>query len=205
MAGDDVAVIYDVGNVLIRWDPRNLYRDLLSSDNEIEAFLQEVDLPGFNLALDAGLDWDEGVAALCGRHPHRAELIRAFQDRWHDTVPGTVEGSPEILASLGAAGVPLYAITNFSVPRWRETCARFPFLANSFRDVVVSGEERIVKPDPAIFRRCLDRNGLVAERCIFIDDSPANVAGAAALGIDAILFTDAPALASALAKRGLPV
>ena len=93
-----------------------------------------------------------------------------------------------ILDDLAAAGVPLYAITNFSGPKWELTVARFPFLATAFRDVVVSGRERLLKPDPAIFRLCLERNGLDAAGCVFVDDSPKNVAAAAALGLDAILL-----------------
>ena len=100
--------------------------------------------------------------------------------------------------------MPLYGITNFAGPKWRETRARYPFLG-LFRDVVVSGDERLLKPDPAIFRLCLDRNGLAAADCVFVDDSPANVAGAAAVGIDAIRFTDPEALAAELGRRGLPV
>ena len=114
-------------------------------------------------------------------------------------MPGLVEGAPELLAELAAAGVPLYAITNFSGAKWAETRSRFPFLASVFRDVVVSGDEGLVKPDPEIYRRCLARNGLAADRAIFIDDSPANVAAAAALGIDAIRFTTTAALRDDLA------
>jgi 2-haloacid dehalogenase len=197
------AVIFDIGNVLIRWDVRLLYRQLLPDEAAIDAFLGEVDFHGWNLEFDRGVDWDEGVAALAGRFPHRADLIAAFHQRWHETVPGEVPGSVAILEALAAGGVPLYAITNFAGVKWRETRSRYPFLG-LFRDVVVSGDEGLVKPDPAIFRLCLARNGLEAADCVFVDDSPVNVAGAAAVGIDAIRFIDAGALAAELGRRGLP-
>ena len=197
------ALIFDIGNVLIRWDARLLYRQLLPDEAAIDAFFAEVGFHAWNVEFDRGTPWDEGVAALAARHPHRAELIAAFHQRWHETVPGPVEGAPELLAELAAAGVPLYAITNFSGAKFAETRERFPFLASAFRDVVVSGDEGLLKPDPEIYRRCLERNRLEAARSIFIDDSPANVAGAAALGIDAIHFTSVPALRDALARRGL--
>ena len=198
------AVIFDIGNVLIRWDVRLLYRQLLPDDAAIDAFLAEVGFHAWNLELDRGADWDEGVATLSARHPRHTALIRAFHDRWQETVPGAIDGSVAILAALAAAGTPLYAITNFSARKWDESAARFPFLAESFRDVVVSGREGVLKPDPAIYRLCLERNRLDPAACLFVDDSEANVAGAAALGIDTIRFTDPEALGAELTRRGLP-
>jgi 2-haloacid dehalogenase len=197
------AVIFDIGNVLLRWDARLLYRGLLDDEAAIDAFFAEVDFLAWNLEFDRGVDWEEGVAALSARHPHRAALIRAFHERWHETLPGVIEGTVAVARELADAGVPLYAITNFSGAKWAETVPRFPFLGTVFRDAVVSGHEGLVKPDPAIYRRCLERNGLRAADCIFIDDSPPNVAAAAALGIDAIRFTTPAALRHGLARRGL--
>ena len=108
----------------------------------------------------------------------------------------------EILNELLTRGIPLYAITNFSSEKWRECLDRFPFLATSFLDTVVSGDERLVKPDPAIYRALLERNGLAAKDCLFIDDSPANVEGAKAVGMDAVRFTDADTLRRDLVARG---
>ncbi len=197
------AVIFDVGNVLLRWDARLLFRQLLPDDAAVDAFIDEVGFDEWNLALDAGLSWEEGVAQLSERHPHHAVPIRAFHERWHETVSGTIDGSVTILRELAAAGVPLYAITNFSAEKWDETLPRFPFLANSFRDVVVSGRLGVTKPDPAIYHALLDPNDLEPEACIFIDDSQKNIAGAAALGIDAILFTTPESLRDELVTRGL--
>jgi len=196
------AVIFDIGNVLIRWDVRRLYRPMLPDEAAVDAFLAEIGFDAWNLELDRGADWDAAVAAHSALYPHRAELIAAFHHRWHETVAGPINGTVAILEDLAAAGVPLYAITNFAGPRWTETRTRFPFLA-AFRDVVVSGHEGILKPDPAIYRLCLARNGLDPAACVFIDDNPANVAGAAAVGLDAIRFTAPDALRDDLARRGL--
>jgi len=103
---------------------------------------------------------------------------------------------------LRAARTPLYAITNFSAEKWAEVRERFAFLAESFRDVVVSAHEGLIKPDPAIYRLCLERNGLAAGDCIFIDDSPHNIAAANEVGIDGIVFTDPETLRNDLSKRG---
>ena len=142
-------------------------------------------------------------------------LIRAVQGRrpggTHIALPALLplmrishlSAARHLPVLLFCTGVPLFAITNFAGPKWAESVARFPFLGASFRDVVVSGHEGVVKPDPEIFRRCLDRNGLSAAACVFVDDSAANVAGAAAVGLDAIRFTSVEALRPELAERGL--
>ncbi len=199
------AVIFDVGSVLIHWDIRLVYRDLLPDTAAIDAFLAETGWYAWNLELDRGGCWDEAVEALSTRFPHRRALIEAAHECWHVSVPGAIDGTVEILHSLQDAGTPIYAITNFSVEKWAETQDRFPFLQTHFRDVVVSAEERLVKPDPAIYRLCLERNGLAPRDCIFIDDLPHNIAAAGALGIDAILFTDADTLRSDLSERGFAV
>lgn len=203
------AVIFDVGRVLIAWDMRRVFRPRLPDDGAVDAFLAETGWHDWNRELDRGVrwggSWDEAVAALSARFPHRRDLIEASHQRWHDAVPGPVEGMVALLDALHAGGTPLYAITNFSREKWRETRARFAFLETHFRDVVVSAEEGLLKPEPEIYRLCLTRNGLLAEACMFIDDSPANVATAAALGMDAIRFTDAPALRRELSGRGFPV
>ena len=198
-------VIFDVGGVLIEWDIRLVYRGLLPDEAAIDAFLDETGWHAWNRELDRGGRWDDAVEALAARFPHRRALIEAAHHQWHRSVPGAIGQTVEILDALDATGTPLYAITNFSVEKWRETRDRFPFLKTRFRDVVVSGEERLAKPDPAIFRVCLERNGLAPRDCIFIDDNPPNIAAARALGIDAILFTDADALRRDLSERGLPL
>ena len=198
-------VIFDVGGVLIEWDIRLVYRQLLPDEAAIDAFLDETGWHDWNRELDRGGRWDDAVEALAARFPHRRTLIEAAHERWHASVSGTIDGTVGILDALHQARTTLYAITNFSVEKWTETQDRFPFLKTHFRDVVVSAEEQLIKPDPAIFRICLERNGLAPGDCIFIDDSLQNVAAADALGIDGILFTDPETLRSDLSERGLPL
>jgi 2-haloacid dehalogenase len=117
-------------------------------------------------------------------------------------VPGEIEGSIAILAELRARGVPVFAITNFSAEKYAETLTRFPFLRD-FREVIVSAHEQLIKPDPAIYRLLLDRHGLTADHCLFVDDSPANTRGAEAVGMRGHLFRDAPTLRAELSALGL--
>ena len=205
MISGRTVVIFDVGSVLIHWDIRLVYRELLPDETAIDAFLDETGWHDWNRELDRGGRWDDAVEALSARFPHRRTLIEASHHRWHDAVPGAIDGTVEILDALHGAQTTLVAITNFSVEKWRETRERFPFLKTHFRDVVVSGEERLIKPDPAIYRLCLVRNGLAPRDCIFIDDVPRNVEAANALGIDGVLFTNPDTLRRDLSERGLPL
>jgi 2-haloacid dehalogenase len=199
------AIVFDVGNVLIRWEPRLVWADDFGGPAELDAFMAEIGFAAWNLEQDRGRSWADGVATACAAHPHRRALIEKFHRDWHRAVPGTIGGAVEVLDKLRAAGVPLYAITNFSAEKWAECRGRFPFLGSAFRDVVVSAHERVVKPDPAIFELFLARNGLSAEDCIYVDDSPPNVAMAEILGFDAILFDEPVSLAGKLRVRGLPL
>ncbi len=196
-------VVFDVGNVLIRWDPRNLYRKLIRDPAEMERFLAEVCTDDWNLEQDRGRNWADAIAERVALFPRHASLIRAYSERWHEMVPGEVEGTVSILESLRAADVPLFAITNFSAEKFAEAQQRFAFLGG-FRDVVVSAHERLLKPEPAIYRVLLDRNGLDAGRCLFIDDSARNVRGAEAVGMRAHHFRDASGLAAELRSLNLP-
>ncbi|MEM7506846.1 MAG: HAD family phosphatase [Pseudomonadota bacterium] len=199
------AIVFDVGNVLIRWDARLVYRDDFATEAEIDTFLQKIGFDAWNLEQDRGRSWADGVAEAVARHPGHRALIEKFHTHWHDAVPDAIAGSLEILERLYADGQPLYAITNFSAEKWVECQKRFPFLTNRFRDVVVSAHERLVKPDLAIFHLFLRRNGLPAQDCIFIDDSAKNVAAAQSVGMDAVIFTGPGALDQALRQRGLPL
>ena len=198
-------VVFDVGNVLIRWDPRLVWADDFRSAAELDEFLREIGFDAWNLEQDRGRSWADGVAAASAAHPHRRAMLEKFHREWHRAVPHAIYGAVEILERLHAAGVPLYAITNFSAEKWAECRERFPFLAARFRDCVVSAHERLVKPDPAIFELFLARNGLDPGDCIYVDDSPKNVAMADILGFDAILFDEPVCLAGKLRVRGLPI
>ena len=196
------AVVFDLGGVLIDWDPRYLYRKLLDDEAAVEEFLATICTPEWNAEQDRGRPFAEGVAELVERYPVHAAAITAFHERWPEMLGGAVGGSVELLAELRAAGVPVYALTNWSAETFGIARARFEFL-EWFDGVLVSGEERMIKPDPAIFRLLLDRFGLDPGATFYIDDSPANVAAADRLGFDALRFTSPAQLRRDLEARGL--
>ena len=194
------AVVFDLGGVLIDWDPRYLYRKLLADEAAVEEFLATVCTPEWNAELDRGRPFAEGVAELVERHPEHAAAIAAYHERWPEMLAGEVPGTVEVLADLRAAGVPLYALTNWSAETFAITRGRFEFL-EWFDGLLVSGEERVTKPDPAIFQLLLDRFGLDPTATVFVDDSEANVAAARELGIDAVRFTGPDRLRRELSAR----
>ena len=196
------AAVFDLGGVLIDWDPRYLYRKLLAEEGEVEEFLATVCTPEWNAEQDRGRPFAEGVAELVGRHPAHAAAIAAFHERWPEMLGGDIPGAVELLAELRATGLPLYALTNWSAETFVVARERFAFL-DWFDGLLVSGEERIIKPDPAIFELLLDRFGLDPGSTFYVDDSPANVAAAAALGLDAVRFTGPGRLRRDLAARRL--
>ena len=196
------AAVFDLGGVLIDWDPRYLYRKLLADEEEVEEFLATVCTPEWNAEQDRGRPFAEGVAELVERHPAHAAAIAAFHERWPEMLAGDIPGAVELLAELRATGLPLYALTNWSAETFVVARERFAFL-DWFDGLLVSGEERIIKPDPAIFELLLDRFGLDPGSTFYVDDSPANVAAAAALGLDAVRFTGPERLRRDLAARRL--
>jgi 2-haloacid dehalogenase len=196
------AVVFDLGGVLIEWDPRHLYRKLLADEAAVEEFLATVCTPEWNAEQDRGRPFAEGVAELVERHPEHAAAIAAYHERWPEMVAGDIPGTVEVLAELRAAGVPLYALTNWSAETFAITRGRFEFL-EWFDGLLVSGEERVTKPDPAIFQLLLDRFGLDPTATVFVDDSEANVAAARRLGFDAIRFTGHEELRRELVARRL--
>ncbi|WP_174279291.1 HAD family hydrolase [Sphingomonas bacterium] len=197
------AVIFDIGRVLYRWDPRFLYERLIPAGEMLDAFLRDVVTIPWHFQHDAGRDFAATSAELIAEHPHHAELIRAWETRFLDTIPGPVEGMPALVDALHAAGVPLYALTNFSHEFWPPFRAREAAMFDRFRDILVSGEEKLVKPDPAIYALALARFGLEAARTVFIDDSEPNVVAAANAGLIALHFTDEPTLRGELERLGL--
>ena len=194
--------VFDIGGVLIDWDPRHLYRDLIPDETEREWFLAEVCSPDWNRQMDAGLSFAEGVAQLTERFPEHAALIAAFDHSWARMVPGALTDTVALLEELRGQGHPVYAITNFSAEKFADCQVRFPFLAD-FVHVTVSGAIGAVKPDPTIFRRFLDDTGLEAADCLYTDDVAANVAAAQAIGMRAVRFTEAAALRAVYRTHGL--
>jgi len=196
------AVVFDLGGVLIDWDPRYLYRKLLGDEAAVEEFLATVCTPAWNAEQDRGRPFAEGVAELVERHPAQAAAIAAYHQRWAEMLGGEIPGSVEVLAELRAAGVPVYALTNWSAETFGIARERFEFL-EWFDGVLVSGEERMIKPDPAIFRLLLDRFGLDSEATFYVDDSEPNVEAAGRLGFDTVRFTGPEQLRRDLAARGM--
>ncbi len=197
------SVIFDVGKVLHRWEPELLYARRIPDDAARAAFLRDVVTTGWHFQHDAGRDFADTSAELIARYPDHAEHIAAWGPNFLDTLPGPVAGMPDLVAELAEAGVPLYAITNFSHEFWLPFVAREAALFAPFRDIVVSGDEKLIKPDPAIYRLALDRFGLRAEEALFVDDVPANIAGAQSVGMRGHLFTDAAALRAELVALDL--
>jgi len=197
-------VVFDIGKVLLDWDPRHLYRSMFTDEAEMETFLRDVCARDWILALDGGKPFAEAVIERIALFPHYEKEIRAFDERWHETNRGVIEGSIAILNRLQAARVPNYAITNFSAEKFEGARKTFPFL-DSFDGIVVSGRERLLKPDAAIYNLFLDRHGLKAADCIFIDDSATNVAGARAVGMHGHHFVAAEGLARDLRAHGFDV
>jgi 2-haloacid dehalogenase len=196
------AVVFDIGGVLLDWDPRYLYRTLFDDEAAMERFLAEVCTPDWNTALDAGRPFAEAVAELSGMFPGQRELIGAYDTRWPEMVRGSIEDSVAILAELRERRVPVYALSNWSAEKFRLMRDRHEFLG-WFDGLVISGEVRMVKPDPQIFEHLLSTFALTPSQTVFIDDNAANVAAAGALGMTAIRFTSPPDLRRELEILGL--
>jgi 2-haloacid dehalogenase len=196
-------VVFDIGNVLIEWDPLVLYRQVFDGDEErAQWFLANICTPAWNTEQDRGRSFAEAVRMLAVEHPDWAEEIAAYDTRWQETVIGPIEGTVEVLEELHGQGTPLYAITNWNDTKFAETQGRFPFLSR-FRDIVVSATEKVIKPDPEIFAILCRRNNIIAADCLFIDDSVRNVRGARDAGMKAIHFTGPEALRADLRGFGL--
>jgi 2-haloacid dehalogenase len=196
-------VVFDLGGVLLEWNPRHLYRKLFAGDDAaMEAFLGSICTEAWNERQDAGRSFADGVAELLPRHPQHARLIEAFGARFDEMIPGAIDDSVALLHELKHAGVPVYALTNWSSETFPAQRQRFPFLA-LFDGIVVSGDEGVIKPDPRIFRILLERYGIAAAEAVFIDDVAANAAAAAALGLHGIHFRSPALLRAELAALGL--
>ncbi len=195
--------VFDLGGVLIDWNPRYLYRKLFNGDEvAMEHFLTNVCTQAWNSQQDAGRPFAEACAVLKSEHPQQAELIDAWIQRQPEMVTGPIQGSVEILAELRARGVPLYALSNWSAETFPLSLKRFDFL-HWFQGILLSGEARLLKPDPRIFHLFLKTHNVDPAETVYIDDLERNVEAATALGMHGIVFTDAPALRNELVKLGL--
>jgi 2-haloacid dehalogenase len=197
------AVVFDVGKVLVEWAPHYLYDKLIPDAVERAAFLRDVVTTAWHFQHDAGRPFVETSAELIAEFPQHRALIEAWGPRFNETIPRLIPGMADLVVELAARNVPLFAITNFSGEFWKPFVAREAALFAPFRDIVVSGDEKMMKPDPAIYRLALRRFGLAADEGMFIDDNLANVRGAEAEGFVGHHFVDAPTLRADLTARGL--
>jgi len=191
------AVVFDLGGVLVDWDPRYLYRKLIDDETEMERFLREVCTMEWHAAHDRGVPMAQSCAALAAKHPEHAELITAWGERSEEMIAGPIQATVEILEELLDRGVRCYALTNMENETYPLRCERFPFMG-WFAGTVVSSHEGVAKPDPEIFSRLLDRFELDPARTVMIDDSAPNIETAASLGMTAVRFTSPTALRDAL-------
>jgi 2-haloacid dehalogenase len=199
---EEPTIVFDFGGVLLDWNPRHLYRKLFDDEGAMEAYLEEIDFYAWNHQQDMGRPFAEGVEELSEQYPHRAELIAAFADRWEESITGPIAETVKILEVLKRRNYPLYGLTNWSAETFYRIRTRYDFL-DWFEDIVVSGDVGFAKPDPAIYEILLRRAGAPAERCLFIDDSLANIAAAQDLDFMTIHFQSAQQLRQALAQRDL--
>jgi 2-haloacid dehalogenase len=193
------AVLFDLGNVLVRWDARSAFAGSYSAA-EVDAFLTAVDFPALNLAQDAGRPWAEARETIADP-AHRA-MLDHYVTHFDRALPGPVPGSAELVDALIAAGMPVFGLTNWSAETFPHAVPAAPAIGR-LADVLVSGREGLVKPDPRIYRLAAERFGLVPGETVFVDDSARNVEAAVDEGFDGVLFTDARALRVELVARGV--
>ena len=181
------AILFDFGNVLVKWDMHNIYDAHFPSPADVDAFLEEVRFFEWNSHMDRGLPFSEGVARASAQFPHYAHLFQLWSDRWFDTVCEPIEGSIAIARVLKEAGYPLYILSNVSEEKFPQARKAHAFLS-MFEDIFISSEFGLVKPEPEIFRQTLQRMNRPAEEVIFIDDALANIESARKLGLQSIHF-----------------
>jgi 2-haloacid dehalogenase len=194
-------VVFDIGGVLLRWDPQLLYRELIPDPDERAWFLAEICTFEWNTTLDAGRSFDDACNELAAVHPDHAELIHAWK-RQGEMVSGEITGTADLVRRLQSAGVPLYLLTNMPGDTFRARQTGYDVL-RLFGGAIVSGDERLLKPSREIFELLVTRFGLDPAETLFIDDAPVNVAGAKAAGLEAHQFLDAPTLEATLKDHGL--
>ncbi|HUI90485.1 MAG TPA: HAD family phosphatase [Anaerolineales bacterium] len=196
------AIIFDIGGVLLQWDPHRLYERYFDRPQQIDRFLAEIDFAAWNTEQDRGRPFAEGVAELSSQFPHYAHLIRAYGEHWEESIVGPITGGVEILRELKRAGYPLYALSNWSAETYPRVRHKYDFL-DLFEKIILSGEVKLVKPDPAIFNLTLKRIHHAAAECLLIDDSEANINGARTLGFVTIHFKSPDQLRTELREKHL--
>lgn len=198
------AVLFDMGGVLLGWDPVRLYEQVLGDRAAAEALVDEIDLHRWNDRVDLGEPYDEVIEKWQAAYPERAEEIAAYRERWADTLTGPVPGVAEIVDELREAGVPVVLLSNTGAETF-PLCRRVAPVLDRLDGIVLSAAEGVAKPDRRLYELALARFGFDAARTAFVDDRPRNVTAAAELGLQAVAFTDAAALRGDLRALGLPV
>ncbi|MCB0375367.1 MAG: HAD family phosphatase [Sinomicrobium sp.] len=202
-ANEIETVIFDLGAVLIDWNPEYLYRKIFDREADMQEFLQDVCTPEWNAQQDAGRSWAEAVQILSDRHPNYSPEIRAYWDRWPEMLNGPIEGSVRILKKIAVQQkYRLLALTNWSAETWPYAWEQYDFL-QLFEGILVSGAEALKKPDERIYRLLIERYDFDPGKALFIDDSPANVLAAQKVGIHALHFTSPAALEADLEVMGI--
>lgn len=196
-------VVFDLGDVLVRWDPARPFVGRLPQ-RAVDAFLREFDFRTFNLQQDAGRPWADARAELEQVAPEHLTAMDVFVEHFADSLVGPVPGTAELVEDLAAAGVRLLGLSNWSAETFHLAQPAAPAIG-LLEGIVVSGREKLAKPDPRIFDLLIERYGLDPARTLFTDDSPANIEAAAAAGLDAVLFTSADDLREQLVARGVAV
>lgn len=196
-------VIFDLGGVLIDWNPEYLFRKIFDDEAEMRRFLTEITTPDWNEQQDAGRPLAEATEWLVERHPEHEAPIRAYYGRWEEMLGGAIAGTVELLNRLHAQNSHrLYALTNWSDETFPIAVERYEFL-QLFEGILVSGREKLKKPDPRIYRLVIERYAISPQRSLFIDDSRRNVEGARAVGLQAIHFESPEKLETDLRERGI--
>lgn len=197
------AVVFDLGGVLIDWDPRHLYRQLFADPGEMESFLARICTPDWHRAHDLGADTTASCELLAKRYPGYRDLIMAWAERGEEMAPGQLDGTVEVLRELTESGMRCYALSNMEPDTFEIRMSRFGFM-RWFDGLVISGLEGVVKPDRRIFEILLHRHGLRPQSTFFVDDQARNVAAARVLGFVAAQFSSPQQLRRDLRAAGLP-
>jgi 2-haloacid dehalogenase len=197
------ALIFDFGGVVINWDPRLVFREYFPGDEQaMKDFMTEIGFSEWNLRQDEGYPFDQAVADLSAEFPQYAQIIRAYDVEWEKSITGIIPETVTLLRRLKSVGYRLIGLTNWNHAKFTLVRHKFEFFS-LFEEIVVSGEVKLVKPDPAIYELTLNKIGLRAEECLMIDDSKVNVEASRELGFTAIHFTSAVELEAELKKQNV--
>ena len=203
MKSDIKAIIFDFGGVLLEWDPRHLYKRFFPGQPQaMDQFLAEINFYEWNAQQDRGRPFAEGIAALSAQFPQHAHLIQAYYDHWEDSVTGAITGTVDILQALKDKGYPLYGLSNWSAETYPRARRKYPFF-DLFDDIILSGDVKLNKPDPAIFKLLLSKIKYSAPECLLVDDSLPNIEVAKSLGFNTIHFISPSQLQSELQRYNL--